>query len=175
MTAHSRIHAAEKAISTARLSAGWSSDGDHQCAVELEARGLLTSAEPKPTLPSTVYVVRAYVVPHAAEGVYLSDAAAEAAAHVIAGEGANTHPQVGNFTMVCGPHGGIRASINALPLHTDDTPGHGLPVVGVDAVADALDVCQAEYIYEAAVWTPCPCKGCQPALPARDSSGGDVR
>lgn len=45
MSAHTRIDAATKAISTARLDAGWNKDGDHQAAVLLESRGHLSDKQ----------------------------------------------------------------------------------------------------------------------------------
>jgi hypothetical protein len=51
---HTRIYAAEQAISTGRLGAGWGEDGDHKAAVELESRGLLTG------VPSAVWAVLAH-------------------------------------------------------------------------------------------------------------------
>lgn len=93
-----------------------------------------------PVLPGTVWVVRATGGPvHPAEGVYLSDVAALAAARVIAGEDTTGRPgDDGGVMGVRTVRGQVEAKIFGLPLHTDDTP-HGLPVVGQAAVTAALD------------------------------------
>lgn len=92
-----------------------------------------------PSLPDTVYVVRATYDPHPAEGVYLSHAAAEAAAYAIAGDAARLYPSgAQGFTAVVTAAGDIAASVIAQPLHTDVAPPHGLPVVDQAAVEAAL-------------------------------------